>query len=337
MRIIDNVSDIQKIAKGQVLSIGNFDGVHLGHQKILRAGKEAAVKGRTELAALTFDPHPVSVLRPEKKPGVLTPLPLKRHLLSGADVDNLIVLKSTPEILRLSAEDFVQRFLVEAIQPSVVIEGEDFNFGAARQGNIATLQNLGAEKGFKVTVVPAQEVKLSSGHSARVSSTMIRQLLESGKVQDAAAALGRSYRLTGKVVPGHGKGKELGFPTANLSLGTQIIPAEGVYAGTVEIAESQLEAIGSRRRVPAALSIGRAQTLGEQRPQLVEAHLLIGDVGELTGKWMAMDFVRQLRSQIKFETEKGLAEQIAKDCQQIRTILDAEQADKAKRPSNGNT
>ncbi|MHC4474904.1 MAG: bifunctional riboflavin kinase/FAD synthetase [Planctomycetota bacterium] len=336
MRIIDNISDIRKTAKGQVLTIGNFDGVHLGHQKILRAGKQAIDKARSELAALTFDPHPVSVLQPEKKPGVLTPLALKRHLLGGCDVDNLIVLKSTPEILRLSAEDFVEQFLVEAIQPSAVIEGEDFNFGAARRGNIATLQNLGAEKGFKVTVVPAQEVKLSSGRSVRVSSTMIRKLLERGEVKDAAAALGRSYRLIGQVVPGHGKGKQLGFPTANLSLGTQIIPAEGVYAGTVEIAESQLEAIGSRRRVPAALSIGRARTLGEQRPQLVEAHLLVDNVGELTGKWMAMDFVRQLRSQIKFETEKELAEQIAKDCQQIRTILAAEQAEKAQRPSNDN-
>ncbi|MHC4482942.1 MAG: bifunctional riboflavin kinase/FMN adenylyltransferase, partial [Planctomycetota bacterium] len=256
MKIIEAISDLEKVAKGCVLTIGNFDGVHLGHQEILRAAKKTAARKQTQLLAMTFEPHPVTVLHPEKSPGVLTPLKLKTHLMAESGVDCLIVLKSTPELLRLSAADFLQRFLAKQIQPSVVVEGRDFNFGYQRTGNIDILQQLGAERGFQVRVIEAKKIKLSTGQTVRVASTMVRNLLEAGSVADATAALGRPYRLIGRVIPGHGKGKQLGFPTANLEPTRQIIPAEAVYAGYVEIGETVEQACRTRDKISAALSIG---------------------------------------------------------------------------------
>lgn len=321
MKIIKKTSDLKKTEKGSVLTIGNFDGVHLGHQQILAAAKKTTVQKQTELVAITFDPHPVAILQPEKSPGVLTPLELKTRFLAELGVDRLFVLKSTRRLLSLSPQDFIEQFLVKNIQPGVVVEGQDFNFGLRRGGNINTLQKLGDEKGFLVSVVEARKIKLSTGETVRVSSTMIRNLLESGRVADAAVALSRPYRLIGQVVPGHGKGKQLGFPTANLQPLRQIIPAEGVYAGFVEIGETIEQVCETRDKIFAALSIGRARTIDTERPRLVEAHLLMENVGELIGKWLAMDFMKQLRSQIKFDTEKELSAQIAKDCKKAKNML----------------
>jgi len=321
MRIIEKITDFDRAPKDCVLTIGNFDGVHLGHQEILAAAKKAALKRQTQLAAMTFEPHPVAVLKPEKTPAVLTPIALKTCLLAECGANCLIVLKSTMELFSLSPEQFVERFLVKAIQPRILIEGQDFNFGYQRTGNIDKLQHLGADKGFEVCVVEARKIKLSTGETVRVSSTMIRNLLEAGGVADAALALGRPYRLVGQVIPGHGKGKQLGFPTANLGPTRQIIPAEGVYAGFVQTGDAEQHVCQTHEKIPAALSIGRAQTLATNRPQLIEAHLLTENVGELAGKWLAMDFIRRLRGQHRFPTEGQLAEQIEKDCEKAKAIL----------------
>ncbi|MHC4508445.1 MAG: adenylyltransferase/cytidyltransferase family protein [Planctomycetota bacterium] len=165
MRTIRAISELQQIRKGCVLTIGNFDGVHRGHQEILVAARAAAEERGTELVAMTFEPHPVAILYPERAPGVLTPLEVKADLLRQCSVDSLIVLQDSRELLSLSAEDFVGRFLVENVTPSAVIEGRDFNFGAARAGNIESLRRLGAEKGFDVSVVEPKEIKLSTGQS----------------------------------------------------------------------------------------------------------------------------------------------------------------------------
>ncbi|MHC4573273.1 MAG: bifunctional riboflavin kinase/FAD synthetase [Planctomycetota bacterium] len=321
MRIIEELTGLDRPPTGCVLTVGNFDGVHLGHQEILAAAKKAAEKRQTQLCAMTFDPHPVAILKPEKSPGVLTPIRLKASLLDDSGVDCLIVLGSTPELLSLSAEDFVRRFLVDGIQPAVVIEGRDFNFGFRRGGNVEKLQHLGADKGFEVCIIEARKIKLSTAETVRVSSTMIRNLLEAGSVADAALALGRPYRLIGQVVPGHGKGKQLGFPTANLEPTRQIVPAEAVYAGFVQTGDTEDHVCRTHNKIPAALSIGRAQTLVADRPQLVEAHLLTENVPDLTGKWLAMDFLNHLRPQMKFQSEKQLAAQIERDCKTARNIL----------------
>ncbi|MHC4069442.1 MAG: bifunctional riboflavin kinase/FAD synthetase [Planctomycetota bacterium] len=322
MKVLETKSDLGQAQKGCVVTIGNFDGVHTGHQKILTTARNIADEKQTELTVITFEPHPVAILYPEKSPGVLMPLELKKHLLAEVGVDCLCVLKSDPELLKLSPGDFVNEFLVKSIQPVAVVEGENFNFGYGRSGSIHTLYNLGKENGFEVIVVEAMTARLSIGHAVKVSSTLIRNMLEAGKVNDASVALGRPYRLVGEITAGRGKGKELGFPTANIEPATQITPTQGVYAGFVEIADSFDKVCISKEKTPAVFSIGRTSTYGTDKPLLIEAHLLIDDVGDLIGKWMAMDFVQRLRDQIKFESETKLSEQIAKDCEKAKEILE---------------
>jgi riboflavin kinase/FMN adenylyltransferase len=185
------------------------------------------------------------------------------------------------------------------------------------------LQKLGAEKGFEVSIVQAKEVKLSTGKTVKISSTIIRGLLTSGSVADAAIALGRAYRLIGQVAPGEGRGRQLGFPTLNMQPLGQLVPAEGVYAGFVEIGDFE-QVCESKERIAAALSIGRSETFGSDNPLVVEAHILTDDVGGLHGKWLAMDFVEHLRTQQKFRTQADLTAQIAKDCKKAKEIVATE-------------
>ncbi|MFB0525739.1 MAG: bifunctional riboflavin kinase/FAD synthetase [Phycisphaerae bacterium] len=324
MKIIDMTSDFAELArvkKGCVLTVGNFDGVHLGHQEILAAARQTAAKRKAELIVMTFEPHPLAVLYPQKALGILTPLALKKHLLTELGVDYLCIVKSTLELLNLSPRQFVQQFVAEKIQPSVVVEGRSFNFGSDRAGSVYTLKKLASEMGFEVSVVEAKEVKLSTGQIVTVSSTVIRDLLANGRVADAAIALGRPYQLIGQVVPGRGKGKQLGFPTANMQPSGQLIPKEGVYAGFVEIGDTVEQVYKTHKKLPAAFSIIRPEAPGCGHSLAIEAHLLMEDVGQLHGKWMAMDFVRRIRGQQKFETDADLSAQIAKDCQKARKIL----------------
>jgi riboflavin kinase/FMN adenylyltransferase len=328
MKIVEatsSLAELTKIEKGCVLTIGNFDGVHIGHREILKAAKKTAAQKRTQMVVMTFEPHPLAILHPHRKPGILTSMALKKHLLSEAGVDCLLIIKSTRELLSFSPEDFVDRLIVTNIKPDIVVEGESFNFGAGRTGNVHSLQKFGAEKGFEVSVIEPKEVKFSTGQTVKVSSTIIRNMLKNGQVADAAVALSRPYRLLGQVVPGRGKGKQLGFPTANIEPTDQLVPTEGVYAGFVQIGESEEEVCPAGKKAPAALSIGTAQTLGTDYPQLIEAHILTDDVGDLHGKYLAMDFIKRIRSQQKFDTEKELSAQIAKDCKKIKQTLSKKQ------------
>ena len=321
MQVIEEISQLVRFAKGGVLTIGNFDGVHIGHQKIITAARQIASEKKTDLAVMTFDPHPVAILYPEKAPGVLTSLSAKKHLIAACGADYLIVLKDSPELLRLSPQQFVDEFLVETLAPAVVVEGQDFNFGAGRAGSIQTLKELAIDREFDVIVVGPEKVQLSTGQTVRVSSTMIRYMLESGHVADAAASLDRPYRLIGKIKPGRGIGKSLGFPTLNMEKPTQIIPRLGVYAGTLEVTDTQDKACISQDKLPAVFSIGYARTYGDEHPLLIEAHLLIENAELIKGDWIAMDFTAQIRSQLKFKTESDLSAQIAKDCQQAKKLL----------------
>ncbi|MCK5472505.1 MAG: bifunctional riboflavin kinase/FAD synthetase [Planctomycetes bacterium] len=324
MKIIDTISGLESVKSHSVLTIGNFDGVHIGHSEIITTAKQAASQSGAELVAMTFEPHPVAILHPEKSPGVLTPLEMKENLLAALGVDLLIVLRDSRELLELSPEDFVDKFLMDKIRPAVVVEGENFNFGRQRLGSVYTLYNLGKEKGFEVVVVESKNAKFSIGQSVLVSSTLIRNMLESGNVADAAIGLGRPYRLLGKVVAGKGKGKQLGFPTANIESVQQIVPAEGVYAGRVQIGETKNDVceIKIKDTLPAALSIGRAETLGIDAESIVEAHILVESVDDLRNKYLAIDFVGRIRSQQKFGSEKELSLQIVKDCEKAKKILD---------------
>ena len=324
MKIIQTLSQFQHIPKGCVLTIGNFDGVHVGHQEILAVAGEAAEQNGTELIAMVFDPHPVAILHPEMAPGVLTPLDIKKHLLAQYGVDRLIVLRTNHKLLELSPEDFVKRFLVDNIKPDIIVEGDDFNFGAERAGNIDTLKKSVTENNCEVHVIEAKKIKLSTGQTVRVSSTMIRYMLEGGHVADAAIALGRPYRIAERIIPGRGVGIKLGFPTLNMKKPKQVIPAEGVYAGFVKTGLVMDDALRSKEKIPAVYSIGQARTYGDDFPLLIEAHLLIENVGDLIGRYMSMDFIQHIRNQHKFKTPEDLSKQIAKDCHHARMILTAQ-------------
>jgi len=321
MNIIESIDALGADYAGCAVTVGNFDGVHLGHQEIIRQVCLAAQKRGAKSAAMTFFPHPVAILHPEKSPGMLTPPELKEELLKKCGLDALIVLKTSYELMNLSGQDFIRQYLISPLSPGIVIEGNDFNFGYGRSDSIETLKKLGAENNFDVKIVPAKEIEYD-GQNNKISSTLIRHLLHQGKVAAAAEALGRNYRLIGEVHSGRGRGKQLGFPTANIAPVEQIIPAEGVYAGFVEIGSVCEQVCGDGEKLPAIFSIGRAKTFISDHPLLIEAHILGKMVGDLYGKWLAMDFVKYIRAQQRFENENKLSEQIAKDCEIARQILD---------------
>jgi riboflavin kinase / FMN adenylyltransferase len=341
MRIVRTESELEKIRTGAVLTIGNFDGVHIGHQAILSAARCIAEQRQTELIVMTFQPHPLSILNPKKAPGTLTPPVLKEHLLAKFGTEILFAVKSKPELLSLRPEDFVERFIVKGVRPNTIVEGEDFNFGNGREGSVHTLQKLTEAKGIEVVIVGPKKARVTDGQTVEVSSTVIRDMITKGKVADAAILLGRPYRLIGDIVPGRGKGKQLGFPTLNLKKPQQIIPAQGVYAGTAEVAENIEEVCSAEERIPAAFSIGRATTYEAGQSLLIEAHLLTDNAEQFTGRpastarldsassrggtkrgeCMAMDFIERIRDQQKFESEKELAEQIGRDCRKAQQIL----------------
>lgn len=320
MKVLKTLSEFGEVRRGSVLTIGNFDGVHQGHREIFRTARRLAQDSGAEMVVMTFEPHPVAVLHPEKAPGVLTPLPLKLHLLREYADDCIIVLQDNQELLSLAPEDFVDKFLMASIAPRAIVEGDDFHFGAGRAGNIAMLRAFGTQKGFDIVVVPPKQIELPTGQSLRVSSTMIRYMLESGHIAEAETALSRPYRLVGPVVSGWGRGRKLGFPTLNMKQPDQIIPVEGVYVGSVELADSQEALLGKTERLPAVFSIGEARTFGDEHPLLIEAHLLDRTLGDMTGHWMAMDFRRRLRHQHKFAGPEALVRQIETDCRQARAI-----------------
>ena len=323
MTIVKSQFDLNNMPEGCVLTIGNFDGVHAGHCKILSRARELAVQKKTFMTAMTFEPHPVAVLHPEQAPGVLTPLFMKLHRFKEfADV--CIVIKDKRKLLDLSAEAFVEQFIMQHIKPSVIVEGDDFNFGANRQGDIGTLSRLGKKYGFDTDIVESKQISLASGQNLRVSSTLIRYMLESAHVSDAACALQRFYRLTGRIITGRGKGRVIGYPTLNMEIPAQILPAQGVYAGFVFISDSKEGLLdSSNTSIPAVFSLGQARTFGSEYPLLIESHLLNGDFPDMTGKFMAMDFAGHLRSQHKFNSVSDLVKQIDLDCIEARELLAA--------------
>ncbi len=322
MQIVENQQQIKQLPKGMVLTIGNFDGVHRGHQAILSTARQTASERNVPLAVMTFDPHPVAVLHPEHAPGVLTPLKMKAMLLESISIDTLIVIKDSLKLLNLSPEDFVDKFLMENLAPSAVVEGPDFNFGYGRSGNVETLRQLGADRNFEVIEVPfVQQTHHAANSVTRCSSSQIRHLLEHQEVRLAGEMLGRPYRLVGRTTPGRGIGRILGFPTANILPESQIIPNEGVYAGYAVVGDCLADVVFGGLRRPAAISIGRAKTFKTDHPLLLEAHLLENKVEDLSGKWLGLDFMQFIRCQQRFETKESLKQQIALDIVRAERML----------------
>lgn len=322
MRIIEDHEGLSGLPAGMVLSIGNFDGVHRGHQAILKVAREIACERQTPVAVMTFDPHPAVLLNPDRAPGILTPLEMKALLLESLSVDNLIVIKDSMKLLNLSPEDFVDQFLMTNLSPSVIVEGPDFNFGYGRSGTIETLREFSKTRHFEVVEVPFVDITYGGeSETEKCSSSSIRRLLQEGRPRPAAQILGRPFRLIGKTVPGRGVGAKIGFPTANIDPVGQVIPAEGVYAGYVVVGDCVEDVVFGGLRRPAAISIGRAKTFLSDHPLLLEAHLLENKVEDLRKKWLGLDFMQFIRHQQRFETKEKLKEQIRKDCDKALNCL----------------
>lgn len=312
MRVYRGVAAIDDHLRGAVLTVGNFDGVHLGHQRILRTAHALAKVSNSAVVAMTFEPHPVAVLRPDHAPPRLTLWEEKLHQLEHAGADAVIRLDTDWPLLSLPADDFVREVLVKRIHPSYIVEGPDFAFGRGRTGDVHTLEHLSPKGGYQVRIIDPYRLHLDSGEQIAVSSTQIRKLLSTGKVEEAARCLGRPYALVGPVIHGAGAGHKLGFPTINLDVGEQLVPAEGVYAGIAAVAGL---------RAPAAISIGTRPTLGG-RELAVEAFVL-----DESGDWYAeharIEISSRLRDQRKFNSPEALAGQIAEDVKRTRDIISA--------------
>ena len=285
------------------VTIGAYDGVHLGHRELIARVRAAAAGLGCGSAVVTFDPHPATVVRPDSAPRLLTDLDQKLELLAAAGVDMTLVVHFDEERAAETPEDFVRTVIVDTLHARSVVDGHDFHFGRHRSGNVALLARMGAEWGFDVTGV---RLVTAGSDTTPVSSTRIRQLIADGRVEDAAGLLDRPHQVRGEVVHGDRRGRELGFPTANVAVPAAIaVPADGVYAGWY------LGPDGVRRR--AALSLGRRPTFYEQADlSLLEAHLL-DFAGDLYDQPARVEFVARLRGQERYPSADELVEQMHRD------------------------
>jgi riboflavin kinase/FMN adenylyltransferase len=289
--------------RGGALTIGNFDGVHRGHAALVDQTRRQARSLSAAAVALTFDPHPIEVLRPGTAPPPLTTTADRAELLHGLGLDHVVILRTTPELLSLSAADFFEGVLRQGLATRALVEGPNFGFGRRREGNVALLAEFCRAAGVTLDVLPPV---LHNG--AEVSSSRVRALLLAGDVAAAADLLGRPYRLHGVVGEGQRRGRTLGFPTANLEQLRTLAPGDGVYAATALLPD------GSRRT--AAVNVGPNPTFGEQSRK-VEAHLL-DFAGDLYGKELALDFVRRIRDTRPFDGPADLVEQLRRDVDEAR-------------------
>ncbi len=296
-----------------VVTIGNFDGVHRGHGAVLDALVTAARDRNAKAVAITFDPHPAHVHRPDQAPELLTGAADKLALLAEHDVDAVLTLQYTEEFALQDAQTFVERYIVQALGAKAVVVGDDVRFGRDNSGDLVTMGELGERLGFEVVVVH----DAADPGQRRWSSTWVRELLAAGNVEAAADVLGRPHRMRGAVVHGHARGRDLGYPTANLATGsTGAVPADGVYAGwLVRNPDS-----ASPQRLPAAVSIGSNPTFDDVIRQ-VEAHVLGRWDLDLYGEEVVVEFVSMLRPTIKFDGVDVLIRQMGQDVRDAAHVL----------------
>jgi riboflavin kinase/FMN adenylyltransferase len=298
-----------------VLTVGNFDGVHVGHRAILDIVVERARAHRGDAVVCTFEPHPRKVLQPDRAPRLLTTLDQKLELLEEAGVDVAIVEPFTPAFARTPAETFIRDHLHTRIRPLEVYVGYDFHFGRDREGSMRLLTELGPRLGFAVTIVP--EVTLEAGD---VNSTRIRELLGEARLETANAMLGRPYTVRGSVVKGEQRGRLLGFPTANLDPENEVLPAAGVYAGFARLLDDDDPPRG--RRHPAVTNVGTRPTFESGGRVLAETHL-IDFAGDLYGRRIDLSFVHHLRPERRFDGVDELRARIRLDVAEARRRLGA--------------
>jgi len=286
------------------VAIGNFDGVHLGHHVMLSALRELAAEQGTPAVAVTFDPHPIAILRPEFTPPILTTIDDRIELLLAAGADSVIVLPVTTSLLEMTAEQFFRDVILQRFQAKGVVEGPNFRFGHDRKGDTAMLQGFCEKASLPCRIVSPVE---ASGQF--ISSSRIRELICSRSLRQATQLLGHPYRMTGIVRRGAGRGIGLGFPTANLSEVATLLPAHGVYAGHTTL---------NGTRYPVAVSIGPNPTFGEHREK-IECHI-DGFAGDLYDKMLQVDLLSEIRPLQSFDSIEHLIQQIRDDVETTRSM-----------------
>jgi riboflavin kinase/FMN adenylyltransferase len=292
--------------RGGVVTIGNFDGVHRGHAALLAELRNRACLLKCPAVAMTFDPHPLLLLRPEQFQPVLTTIRDRAELLQACGADQVVILGTSLDMLRLSAQEFFNQVIRDRMAAKSVVEGVNFGFGRDRQGNVETLRRLCGQWKMDFVIVPA----FSSPDGVPVSSSRVRSALLQGNIRQTCDLLARPYRLRGMVGTGKGRGKTLGFPTANLERVETLIPGDGVYAVRV---------FHGGEALPGAANIGPNPTFDELARK-IEVHL-IGFQGELVGQELALDFIDRLRDTRPFAGVEQLVQQLKKDIEAARQLV----------------
>lgn len=315
MQIVRDTASCPDVGEGSAVTIGAYDGLHLGHRAVIAEVRREAESRGLAAAVVTFDRHPAAVVRPETAPKLLCDLDQKLELLETTGVDLVVVVRFDEARAAETAEEFVQAVLVDCLRARTVIVGADFHFGKGRGGNVALLNQLGAELGFDVhgmALVGTDGRPTADEH--RVSSTAIRRALAEGDVERAATLLGRPHEVRGVVGTGDQRGRELGFPTANVAVpGSILLPADGIYAGWFRRASGEV--------LPTAISLGRRPTFYETADaSLLEAHVL-DFAGDLYDERVAVRFVARLRGEERFDSIDELVGQMQRDCARARELL----------------
>lgn len=309
MKLIERIEDITKPFKNAVITIGNFDGVHLGHQSLFHEVIEKAESIGGTSVAMTFEPHPIRVLKQNGHPPLITLYEQKIELIKNTGIDVLICVPFTLEFANISARSFIENIIVNRIGTKAIVVGRDYTFGKKREGNIAMLKELASELAFDV-IIP-NWIKMATALPDRISSTGIRKFVMAGKLAEARKLLGRFYQIRGTVVRGRNRGgKLLGFPTANINLHDELCPKTGIYAVTVQFNGDRLKGVAN---------IGYSPTF-DDHILTVEVHILDFDQ-DLYGKKIRVNFIQHIRNEIKFANIAELSEQIKKDIIKARTIL----------------
>jgi riboflavin kinase/FMN adenylyltransferase len=312
MQIIRHIGKEGQDLAGAIVTLGNFDGIHLGHQALIAGAVTDSKKLSLPSVVLTFEPHPVSVLAPDRAPKLILAHKDKMQLLQTLGVDIVAVQHFDLSFAMLSAEDFVRDLLVRRLKARKIWAGKDLRFGQGRRGDVEDLRRWGRELGFEVAVV---EPVLVAGN--RVSSSRIRELLSGGRVDEVKAMLGRYHFISGRVVEGHRRGKDLGFPTANLSARTEVLPGDGIYATFFHL---------GKRVLPSVSSVGLNPTFGAG-PRTVESFIMAFDEN-IYGETVRLSFVKRMRDEIKFSSVPDLIAQIREDVRDAEAILNGVRIDK---------
>jgi riboflavin kinase / FMN adenylyltransferase len=305
MQIVRHLDDPGLSLSASVVTLGNFDGIHLGHQALIGGAVTEAKKLTIPSVVLTFEPHPLKVLAPERAPQMLLAHKDKIHLLQALDVDVVVIQSFDLSFARLSADEFVRGILVNRLKAKKIWVGRDLRFGQGRKGSVADLERWGSEMGFSVATVDAIMV-----NGERVSSSRIRQLVTDGQVDAVKPMLGRYHFVSGRVVAGHRRGRELGFPTANISTRTEVLPLDGIYATLFHLGARCLLSVSS---------VGVNPTFGDG-PRTVESYIL-NFTDDIYGEAVQLSFVRRIRSEMKFASVDALVTQIRQDVSRAEEIF----------------